>query len=106
MAAHKLAVLGDSDVALHDAGTHFHGGNVRLLRVLGELHARAAVTDGEVVRSKVHPGVIEALLQRILERPKFTKACLFGQAMVVVYTCICSAVAITLIKPCMGETRR
>ena len=43
MATHKLAILGHRHVALYDAGTHFHGCDVGLFGVLGELHAGATV---------------------------------------------------------------
>ena len=68
VAADELTVLGDSNVAFDDTGTLLDGGHVRLVRVLRKLHARSAVADGEVVRMHDHGVVIQAGLQRGLER--------------------------------------
>jgi hypothetical protein len=68
VAAHQLAVGGEADVALHDAGAHAHRGLVGLLRVLGELQRRAAVADREVgFAERARGAFLQALLQ--LARP-------------------------------------
>ena len=68
MAAHKLAILGDSNVALNDAGTHPHVGDVRLLGVLGKLQARAPVPDGEVMRLIQDRRISQACVQCFFQR--------------------------------------
>jgi hypothetical protein len=52
MAADELLVLGEGHVAFENAGSHLCTGNVGLARVLGELHCRAAMADGERARSE------------------------------------------------------
>jgi len=65
VAADQFLVLGEGYVAFDDAGAHARGGFVGFLRVLGELHRRAAVADREIARAERAVG---ALLQRALER--------------------------------------
>jgi len=64
VATHQLAVLGEGDIALDDAGSHARPGAVSHVGMLRELHGRAAVADGEV-------GAVErtvlALHQAVLE---------------------------------------
>jgi hypothetical protein len=60
VATHQLPILGESHVALNDAGTHACGRDVGLLRVLGELQGSAAVAYREV-------GPLEWALGALLE---------------------------------------
>ena len=64
MPADQFAVPGEGDVAFDNAGALPGRRHVGFQRMLGELHAGAAMADGEVVLAK-HPGA--ARLQLCLQ---------------------------------------
>src|SRR5688572_12994006 len=74
MAADELAVLGEGDVALDDAGSHARARLVGFLRVLGELHGRTAVRNGEVtameraVLAAQEPGLERTVIHALHEK--------------------------------------
>jgi len=67
MPADEMAVAGEGDVALDDAGSHDGRGLVGFLGVLRELLRGAAVADGEIGLLE-RPG--RAFLEALLERPR------------------------------------
>ena len=70
MAADKVAVCGEGDIALDDTGAHTCAGLIRLFRVLGELQRSATMGNREVSATERAVLALQQLLfKRTLVHP-------------------------------------